>query len=162
MKKFAALLIAASLTASCGYALSKVPTGAMVPTVPVGSYVMWDSSAYKNQAPERFDIVIHTLPPQEKWKKYDRDNTNTRYIFRIVGLSGERVEVQKGVLLINDTPLKGDFALVGSTDSFGPITVPDGEYFLMGDNRPNSEDSRFWNPHTVSGERILGKVVKIF
>lgn len=132
----------------------------MIPAVPVGSRVIWDSSAYKNKSPERFDIVIHTLTPQEKWKKYGMDD-NMRFIFRIVGLSGEKAEVKNGVLLINDAPLNVNFETVESTDNFGPIIIPEREYFLMGDNRPNSEDSRFWKPPTVPRERILGKVVKI-
>lgn len=133
----------------------------MQPTIPIDSYVIWEKSAYAaaNDV-KRFDLALHTLPASEKNRKRGIDE-NARFIFRVVGLGGEKVEIKNGDVFINDSKLDEPFEKNPSTDSFGPILVPEDEYFLLGDNRPESEDSRFWQPPTVGHARIVGKVVKI-
>ena len=150
------------LISGCGYGSVRVPTGAMQPTIPIDSYVIWDKSAYASgNLVTRFDLVLHTLPPDELRRKRGIDE-NTRFIFRIVGLGGESVEIKKGDVFINGTKLDEPFEKNPLNDNFGPIQVPENEYFLLGDNRPESEDSRFWKPATIGRERIIGKVVKVF
>jgi signal peptidase I len=149
------------LTFGCGHGLVKVPTGAMEPTIPIGSYVAWESDAFATEDVKRFDLVLHTLPLDEKRKRL-REEAETRYIFRVVGLGGEKIEIKRGQLLVNDQKIDEPFEKVASDDIFGPVMVPQGEYFLLGDNRPESNDSRFWKPPTIGKERIIGKVVKVF
>lgn len=102
---------------------------------------------------ERFNIVVFKPPINEK-RGIDE---NTRFVFRVIGLSGENIEIKKGIVFINDKILdESSFEKKTSTDDFKAITIPPNEYFLMGDNRPNSEDSRYLK--TIKREDIDGKV----
>lgn len=137
----------------CGTRLVKVPTGAMQPTIKIGANVVTDETAYSAGQPiARFDIVIHRAPIDE----------NTRFIFRVIGLSSEKVEIKSGKVFINDKLLDEPFEKYPSNDNFGPIIVPENEFFLLGDNRPDSFDSRYWKPATIKRENIFGKAVEIF
>lgn len=148
------------LVLSCGHGLVKVPTGAMLPTIPIDSYVAWQKDAYSSGEVKRFDLVVHTLPLDEKSKRLGLKEDD-RYIFRIIGLSGEKIEIKRGQVFVNGEKLEEPFAKVESNDDFGPVVVPDGEFFLLGDNRPESNDSRFWSRPTIGKNRLVGKVVKI-
>lgn len=102
---------------------------------------------------ERFNIVVFKPPPNEKLKV----DENTRYVFRVVALGGEKFEMRKGVVFIDDAPLdESSFERHASTDNFKPVVVPENEYFLRGDNRPNSGDSRYIG--TIKRGVIDGKV----
>lgn len=156
------ILVFCCLSVGCGVGLVKVPTGAMQPTVKIGGKAIIDETAYSSNEPiKRFDIVIHKAPVSEQYRKLGIDE-NTKFIFRIVGLSGEKVEIKKGTIYINDKSLDEPFEKNKSDDNFGPVIVPQNEFFLLGDNRPESFDSRNWQPSTIKRENILGKVVKIF
>lgn len=105
---------------------------------------------------DRFDIVVFKPPPNPK-RGIDE---NMRWVFRVVGLSGEKIELKKGLVFINDKQLaETSFEKVTSQDDFKAIVIPQNEYFLMGDNRPNSEDSRYIK--TIKREDIDGKVDNI-
>jgi signal peptidase I len=86
---------------------------------------------------------------------------NTRIVMRVIGLGGEIVELVQGKVFINGHELQQAFNSIPADDSFGPVTVPDGEYFLLGDNRANSYDSRYWNPPTIKASSIKGKVTEV-
>lgn len=164
MRNFIAciILVFCSLAIGCAYHWVKVPTGAMQPTIEIGANVITNETAYFSDQPiERFDIVIHKAPIDENMRKLGI-NENTKFIFRVVGLSGEKVEIKNGDVFINDKLLKEPFEKISSNDNFGPITVSEDEFFLLGDNRPESNDSRYWKLSTIKREDILGKVVKIF
>lgn len=133
----------------------------MQPTIPIDSWVIWETMGLDSGTEvKRFDIVLHTLPSDEKRQKRGIDE-NTLFIFRVVGLGGEKVEVRKGKVLINDIELIEPFKTSPPDNEFGPIVVPVNELFLLGDNRPESEDSRYWKPATIGRERIIGKVARI-
>lgn len=134
----------------------------MQPTIKIDAKVVTDETAYSSHQPiNRFDIVIHKAPIDDKMRELGIDE-NTRFIFRVIGLSGEKVEIRKGQVFINDKLLDEPFEKYPSNDDFGPVTVPENEFFLLGDNRPKSNDSRYWKPPTIKRENIFGKVVKIF
>lgn len=86
------------------------------------------------------------------------------FVKRIVGMPGETIQVIDGVVYVTDksgniTQLRDDFVTNGTpTGNFGPYTVPLGSYFVMGDNRNDSWDSRFWDKKYVEKSKILGKV----
>ena len=82
------------------------------------------------------------------------------FIKRVIGLPGETVNIIDGKVYINDSqvPLDDSFTPETPQGSFGPYEVPEGCYFMLGDNRENSEDSRFWVNKYVQEDKILGKV----
>ena len=100
--------------------------------------------------PQRFDVVICRYP--------GRGDTN--FVKRVVGLPGDTIEIRDGYLYINgdryEEPYISDEYRSGRLNTFGPYTVPEGEYFVMGDHRNNSNDSR--SQGTISRDMIIGHV----
>lgn len=97
---------------------------------------------------QRFDLVLYQNP----------DRPDELYIQRVIGLPGETIEIRGAQTFINGEALEEPFKIV-ATDSiyrFRPVTIADGHYFVIGDNRPNSRDSRVIGP--ISTELIQGKV----
>ena len=98
--------------------------------------------------PRRFDVVICRY----------RGRGGTNFVKRVVGLPGETVELRDGYLYIDgekaDEPYISDEYRKGGRNSFGPVTVPEGEYFVLGDHRNNSNDSR--SQGTISRDMIIG------
>ena len=117
---------------------SRVPTGSMENTIMSKSRVIGSRLAYLTSDPERGDVVIFHFPDDPTGKIY--------YVKRVIGLPGETVNVVDGKVYINDsdTPLDEPYLPEPMEGSYGPYTVPEGCYFMMGDNRNNSLDARFW------------------
>ena len=130
---------------------AQIPSGSMENTIMTGDRVFGNRLAYKFSDPKRFDIIIFKYP----------DDESQLFIKRIIGLPGETVEIHDGNIYINgsDTPLEDVDIKEPMEGSFGPYTVPEGCYFVMGDNRNNSRDSRYWENTFVSEDAILGKAV---
>ena len=128
---------------------SKVPSGSMENTIMTGDRVFGNRLAYIFGEPKRFDIIIFRYPDDEK----------QLFIKRIIGLPGETVEIHDGQIFIDGskTPLKDVTTKEFMQGSFGPYTVPDNCYFVMGDNRNNSKDSRYWEHTFVTDDEIVGK-----
>lgn len=131
----------------------------MTPTIKVGDRVVADESYYLNHPIQRFDIVIFQAP-------FDFEDINakdTRYIKRIIALPDETIEIKKGKVFINGQFLNEPFlnAKDPFEDDFAPLKIPPKEYFLMGDNRANSADSRVWKKPTINQSEIFGKVIEI-
>lgn len=85
------------------------------------------------------------------------DDGETLYLKRILGLPGETIEGKGGTIYIDGEPLEQDYTDEVSYDRFGPFQVPEGAYFMMGDNRNDSWDSRYWEHKFVKKEDIIGK-----
>lgn len=130
-----------------------VPTESMEPTIMVNDRLIGSKLTYINNEPERGDIVTFKCP----------DDTDTIYVKRIIGLPGEKITIVSGEVYINDsdTPLSEPY--VNWEDEpdgdFGPYVVPENCYFVMGDNRNNSLDSRYFvtSPY-ISKEDITSKI----
>jgi len=113
-----------------------IPSGSMEPTLQVHDLLIADKLSYKvlQHNPERGDVMIFQYPRDRK----------TDYIKRVIGLPGETVEVREGVVYVNGNPLDEEYIAEKPTRDFGPEMVPSGNYFMMGDNRNHSSDSRVW------------------
>ncbi len=124
---------------------SIVEGSSMEPNLHNGQRLLINKIAYSN--PQRGDIII--FPPPHV------ANPEKDFIKRIIGLPGEIIEIKDGVVYINDSPLDEPY-IVDNAGIDMPLTVvPDGQYFVLGDNRGNSSDSR--QGWTVPGEDIVGK-----
>ncbi len=132
-----------------------VPTGSMKPLIPVDSRLLADRNAYRIEEVERGDIVVFHS---------EKTGLEDHLVKRVIGLPGETVKIADGRVYINGEPLEENYTN-GKTlpiDSRSEFTVPEGHYFMMGDNRSNSMDSRGWADPYIAMEEIKGKVFVIF
>ena len=126
-----------------------VATGSMQDTIQPGDRIIGWRLNYLFSDPQRGDVVIFKYP----------DDETQLFVKRVIGLPGETVEIVDGVTYINGTPLEEDYIKEEPLEDSGPFTVPEDSYFMMGDNRNHSADSRFWNNTYVKENKILGKVL---
>ena len=150
----------------------KIPTGSMEPNLLIGDHLIVNKMLFAPTATgleravlpmrtvRRGDVVVFKFPGEP-----ERD-----FIKRVIGLPGDRLELRRKVMYINGTPLTEPYAHLSAPASeeagvtgdlrefYGPVTVPAGQYFMMGDNRDNSEDSRYWGflpAHYVKGRALF-------
>ena len=127
----------------------QVPTGSMEDTIEINNKVVALRLAYLISDPKRGDIVVFPYP----------DNEEVDYIKRILGLPGETIEGKDGLVYINGEPLAESYVTAKLDCDFGPYEIPEECYFMMGDNRNNSEDSRYWENKFVKLDKIKGKAI---
>ena len=132
---------------------SRVPTGSMEKTIMAKSRVIGSRLSYIRSDPKRGDVVIFHFPDDPTGKMY--------YVKRVIGLPGETVNIVDGKVYIDgsDTPLDEPYLAEPMEGSYGPYTVPEGCYFMLGDNRNNSQDARFWQNKYVAKDKIIAKVL---
>lgn len=127
-----------------------IPSESMETTLMTGARVIGNRLAYKfGHDPERFDVVIFYAP-----------DSGELYIKRVIGMPGETVTIKDGKVYINgsDTPLDDSFIREPmETEGKSTYKVPEDSYFMMGDNRNESYDSRFWDNPYVSKDKIVAK-----
>lgn len=149
-----ALIAAAALALFINNVLivnAEIPSGSMENTIMPGDRVFGNRLAYLADGPSRFDVIIFRYP----------DDETQLFIKRVIGLPGETVMIRDGGIYINgsETPINDVETKEPMIGSFGPYTVPENCYFVMGDNRNNSKDSRYWINTFVPKENILGKAI---
>lgn len=138
----------------------KIPSGAMIPTLLIGDHILVDKFIYKNHEPQRGDIIIFPYPV----------NPSQDFVKRLIGLEGDTIEIKDKQIYLNGEKYIENYivnsdpnvmpAEKAPRDNFGPIVVPNGKYFVMGDNRDNSYDSRFWK--FVEKNTVEGKVKSLY
>ncbi len=152
-------LVVALLLKNFVFANAVVPTGSMLNTIEENDRIIASRLEYKFNDPERGDVIIFLYPDDYV------AGIETYYVKRIIALPGETVEIVNGVTYITDTDgnrfqLVEDYITTEEPEgNFGPYVVPEGSYFVMGDNRNNSADSRYWvTTNFVDEDLIIGKV----
>lgn len=138
----------------------RVPSGSMAPTLQPHDSVLTNKLAYDFSPPERGDIAVFENPGEKGQNKL---------VKRVVGLPGDRIQVEDGVLLVNGAPPYEPYKKhrpgepepkndrkAAAADAYGPVTVPEGHVFVLGDNRNDSYDSRYLGP--VPQENLIGEV----
>lgn len=132
-----------------------IPSGSMLPTLQVNDRLIVDKLGYHFKNPERGDIVVFS-PTQELQKQ----NFHDAFIKRVIGLPGEKIEVKNGKVFVNDKPITESYVTDAPQYQYGPVTVPEGSYLVLGDNRNNSYDSHYWG--FVPRDKIIGRAVVRF
>lgn len=150
----------------------KIPSGSMMNTLLIGDHILVNKFIYgvKNpfngntwipvEKPERGDVVVFKYPM----------NPSQDYIKRVVGVAGDTIEIKNKTVYVNGEPQVENYTIhldrnilpgnVQPRDNMGPITVPPNSLFVMGDNRDNSYDSRFWK--FVNLKAVLGQAFIIY
>lgn len=136
----------------------QISNEAMLPAFLPGDHVIAHRAAYHAAEPQRGDVVIYRYP----------DENGIVFLHRVIGVPGDRIEVRHQVVSVNEEALPEPYvqhtdpsSMAGNVrDNLGPITVPPDTYFVLGDNREESLDSRFLGP--ISKEQIMGKAVFIY
>jgi signal peptidase I len=176
VREFAEIIVLALIVAlvfkTLLFQTYKIPSESMTPTLLPGDQILVCKCAYGfpvpftdvfflgYNEPSRGDVVVFKFPLDHR----------VHYIKRLVGMPGDIVEIRNKVVYINgevydvsETQFMDPVVMPGAVsrrDNYGPITLPPGAYFMMGDNRDNSSDSRFWG--LVEDHEIIGRTVMIF
>ena len=142
-------------------------TGYMLPTIPIDSKLTLDESFYLTDSPRRFDIIAVRRAFRNPGVP---DEARMTIVARIIGLPGEIVAMRRGRVYINGRRIREPFPIMRcprdvaepfACGDMPAVRVPAGQFFLLADNRPESEDSRLWVPKTVPRSDVLGKIVRI-
>ncbi|MDY6805781.1 MAG: signal peptidase I [Cyanobacteriota bacterium] len=132
-----------------------IPSDSMLPTLNIGDRLVIEKVYYRFKEPTNGDIIVFEPPDILQQQGYSKDQA---FIKRIIGLPGQTIDIKNGLVFIGDRPLEEDY-IAELPDYFwqGPVTIPEDQYFVMGDNRNNSNDSHIWG--FLPKENIIGRAV---
>jgi len=130
-----------------------IPSSSMEPTLQIDDRMVVEKVTYRFREPRHEEIVVFAGPG---YSSGDEDNTLRRigqilglvptsardYVKRVIATGGDEVELVDGQVYVNGAPIDEPYVRYTDVDNYGPVTVPDGQLFFLGDNRPNSSDSR--------------------
>lgn len=151
---------------------SQIPTPSMENTILVGDFVLINKIAYAQSffAFERFILPCKPIEKQDIVVFRSLEEPEKDVVKRVIAVTGDKIEIKDKQVYVNDTPLSEDYKVHQDSrvlgkdtyyhrdyvrDNFGPLLVPPGHCFVMGDNRDNSYDSRWWGE--LPNERIKGR-----
>jgi len=127
-----------------------IPSESMTPTLQVGDRILVNKFLYRFRDVQRKDLIVFKYPVDPQ-----RD-----FIKRVIGLGGDEVEIISGDVFINGSPIEEDYLGGNAHGYYGPEKVPEDHYFVLGDNRNNSEDSRYWG--FVPEDNIVGEAFVVY
>lgn len=138
----------------------KIPSGSMIPLLLIGDHILVNKQAYKNSSPKRGNIVVFDFP----------EDASRTFIRRVVGVGGDAIEIKDKQLYVNGKKYTEDYVIYTDSklisekrqpiDFYGPVSVPKDSYFVLGDNRDTSYDSRYWG--FLDSIKIKGKAINIY
>nr|CAA9240367.1 Signal peptidase I [uncultured Armatimonadetes bacterium] len=117
----------------------------MEPRLYTGERVLGEKMTFRRRPPRRGDVIVFIHPQQP----------SELYIKRIVALGGQTVAIRSGRVYVDERPLAEPYVVHASNENWGPHRVIDGRYFVLGDNRPDSDDSRVWGD--VDGRNVVAR-----
>lgn len=126
-----------------------IPSESMTPTLQVGDRLVVEKLSYYLHPPKHGDIVVFSAPAELKTQNLDGD-----YIKRIIGIPGDVVQIQNGQVWVNGQALSEPYLQAAPTYTYGPVQIPQDQYFVLGDNRNQSYDSHLWG--FVPRGKIIG------
>ncbi|MBO2520293.1 MAG: signal peptidase I [Clostridia bacterium] len=124
----------------------------MEPSLHHGERLLVDKVTYRFRPPERGEIIVFSFPKDPRRK----------FIKRVIGVPGDTVEIRNRTLFINGIPIEEDYIRGPMYQPYGPVVVPEGTVWVLGDNRNNSEDSRFPDVGPVPLDLVVGRAVVVY
>ena len=129
-----------------------IPSDSMMPTLQVGDRLVVEKISYRLHPPQFGDIIVFDPPPQLQKLGYAKDQA---FIKRVIGRPGQIVEIRNSQVFIDNQPLREPYIAAPPRYILPPVQVPEGEFFVMGDNRNNSNDSHVWG--FLPEQNIIGR-----
>jgi signal peptidase I len=147
-KTLASAAVYATLIVTFGFQVARVEGLSMAPTLDDQDRLIVNKFIYRVSSPRKGDIVMLYYPV----------NPDKSFVKRVIAEEGDQVRIVDGKVFVNDVPMPDEFVIpeYRSHDEYGPTVVPEGYYFVMGDHRNNSSDSRHWG--MVPKKYIIGRV----
>lgn len=131
-----------------------IPSNSMLPTLHIGDRLVVEKVSYLFQSPQKGDIVVFEPPEHLQSLGYRKDQV---FIKRIIGKPGQIVSVNNGKVYINEQPMSEDYIAEPPAYQLVPVQIPQDEFFVMGDNRNDSNDSHVWG--FLPKQNIIGRAV---
>ncbi|MGD1912987.1 MAG: signal peptidase I [Rivularia sp. (in: cyanobacteria)] len=129
-----------------------IPSDSMLPTLEQGDRLVIEKISYRFNSPNFGDIVVFQPPPELQRRGYPKDQA---FIKRVIGTPGDTLKIDDGKVYRNGKALLEDYIKEPPREPFEPVKVPQNQYFMMGDNRNDSNDSRYWG--FLPKENMIGK-----
>ena len=131
-----------------------IPSDSMLPTLETGDRLVNEKISYRFTSPKFGDIVVFQPPPELQSRGYSQDQA---FIKRIIGTPGDTVKIDDGKVYLNGNILQEDYIKEPPLQAFQLVRVPQNQYFMMGDNRNDSNDSRYWG--FLPKKNMIGKAI---